>query len=73
MICVNLVSLDLVATSLKYVMYIKNVPSILGWVKKKCGREHCLKEELRNVIASVVQRASIEFRQLLLIISSPRK
>jgi len=30
MICVNLVSLDLVATSLKYVMYIKNVPSILG-------------------------------------------
>jgi len=46
------------------------MPSNLGCVKK-CGREHCLKEEFQTMLPH--QRASTEFIQLLLIISSPRK
>jgi len=36
----------------------EKIPSILGYIKKKSGREHCLKDEL--VTASV----ELEFREL---------
>ena len=69
--CVNLVSFDYVVTILQSIMYIKKNPLHFRMYKKKCGREHCLKEELWAMLPH--QRVSTEFRQLLLIISSPRK
>jgi len=48
------------------------IPFILKYVKKY-GREHFKRRAPGNVTALIVQRASIELRQLLLIISSPRK
>jgi len=73
-ICVKLVSFYHVATVLQSIMYIKNLPSILGCVKKKMWKVTLFKRKTPgNVTTSVVQRASTEFRQLLLIISSPRK
>jgi len=47
------------------------IPFILKYVKKY-GREHFKRRAPGNVTA-LIQRASIELRQLLLIISSPRK
>jgi len=40
---------------------------------KKNVEENYLKGELRAMLPSIVQRASKKFRQLLLIISFPRK
>ena len=43
MMYIILVSFYYVATVLQSIMYIKKIPSILGYVKKNV--EHCLKEE----------------------------
>jgi len=82
MLMVNLVSFDHVAIVLqiyikknvyKIVMYIKKIPSILGCIKKMWKGTLFKRRALGNVTTLIVQRASTEFRQLLLIISSPRK
>ena len=73
MMCINLVCFDHVVTVLQGIMYIKKkISSILEYVKKMWKRILFKRRAPGNVIASFVQRASIEFRQLL-IISSLRK
>jgi len=72
MMYVNLVFFDHVATVLQSIIYIKKIPSILGRAKKIWKGTLFKRRAPGNVIASFVQRASIEFRQLL-IISSLRK
>ena len=70
MMYVNLVFFDHVATVLQSIIYIKKIPSILGRAKKIWKGTLFKRRAPGN--ASFVQRASIEFRQLL-IISSLRK